>query len=98
MSALIDNLQYKLKASSSGLALFIFKALSGLLLGLTIAIIGQEIIGYGTFSFTLVIVVVVGAVLRMARQWRWLAMGVFNLICVLLALLLRMYVLIAPGA
>lgn len=67
-------------------------------MGLTLALIGQEIIGYETISFSLVIVVVTTAFLRAARRWNLMGVLIFDLICVLIGMLLRMYILIAPGA
>ncbi|MCB0390785.1 MAG: hypothetical protein KDD58_05835 [Bdellovibrionales bacterium] len=98
MAHVIENIQLKLKNSSHGILLFTFKLLSGLLLGLTIALIGQEIFAYSTFLFAFVITVITGLFLRKARRWGWVAILVFDLICALVALLLRMYILIAPGA
>lgn len=62
------------------------------------ALIGKELIQYGTFSFVLVIVVVTLTLLRIFKYWNWGKLLVFDLICILVALLLRMYILIAPGA
>ena len=97
MGNLIGNVQERIKTSSNALALLAFKAVTGLFLGLTMALIGQQIIGYGWFSFVLVILVVTGSLLRITRSWPWMYMFIFNLICVLIGLLLRMYILIAPG-
>jgi hypothetical protein len=74
-----------------------FKTMIGLILGLTFALIGDEIVGYGNFSFLLVIVVAAGALMKITKAWTWAHMAVFSLICVLIGLLLRMYILIAPG-
>lgn len=97
MGNLIGNVQDRFKSTSNALGLLAFKILTGLFLGLTLALIGQQIIGYGWFSFTFVIVVVAGSLLRITRAWPWMHMFIFNLICVLIGLLLRMYILIAPG-
>ncbi|MCB0355945.1 MAG: hypothetical protein KDD40_03000 [Bdellovibrionales bacterium] len=98
MAQIMENIQNKIKNSSNGFLLFSFKLISGLTLGLTLALIGQEIFAYSSFLFVFVIVVVTGLFLRKARKWGWVAVMVFDLICALVALLLRMYILIAPGA
>ncbi|MGE0526836.1 MAG: hypothetical protein AB7G93_01815 [Bdellovibrionales bacterium] len=95
--ALIDNLQDRVKISSNAVALWAFKLFTGGFLGLTLALIGDQIIDYGWFSFVLVIVLVTGALLKVIKTWSWVHVFVFNLICVLIGLLLRMYILIAPG-
>lgn len=98
MGQMFEDIQYKLKTSSSSLMLFFFKLVSGLALGLTVALIGQEIINYGNFSFTFVIVATTGAFFRVSKKWQFVGVAVFDLICVLIGLLLRMYILVAPGS
>ncbi|MGZ3722075.1 MAG: hypothetical protein ACXVA9_04035 [Bdellovibrionales bacterium] len=98
MANIISNVQERFKTSTNVLSLFAFKALSGVILGLTLALIGEEIIQYGVFSFVLVTMVVTGSLLKIGKSWTWTHILIFDLICVLIGLLLRMYILIAPGA
>lgn len=98
MANFISGFQDRVKTSSNAVSLLAFKILSGAFVGLTLALIGDQIIDYGWFSFTLVIVVTVGTLLKIMRSWSWMNVLIFNLICVLIGLLLRMYILIAPGA
>jgi hypothetical protein len=98
MPRFIDNLQDKVKSTSNTFALLMVRILTGLFVGLTISLIGQEIIAYGWLSFTLVICVVAGCLLKISKYWSWTHLLIFNLICVLIGLLLRMYILIAPGS
>jgi hypothetical protein len=98
MSAMLDNFQHRVKDSANGLGLFSFKILSGAIVGLTFALIGEVMVGYGTFSFMLVFLVVLASLWKISKGWKWVGILVFDLICVLVALLLRMYILIAPGA
>lgn len=97
MSGLLTNIQDRVKTGSNAVSLMAFKAVTGMLLGLTVALIGDEIVNYGNFSFLLVIAVSTAALMKITRAWTWTHMLVFNLICVLIGLLLRMYILIAPG-
>jgi len=98
MTNLISNVQERFKMTSSAAGLFLFKLLSGVIMGLTLALIAQEIIRYGMISFVLVIVVVAACLLKVAKSWTWTHILIFDLICVLLGLLLHMYILIAPTA
>ena len=98
MSNLISNVQERFKVTTSSVLLFAFKLFSGLVLGLTLALITQEIIQFALFSFVLIVVVVTACMLRIAKSWTWTHILIFDLICVLIGLLLRMYILIAPGA
>lgn len=97
MGNMIGNAQERLKTSTNALALISFRILTGLFLGLTFALIGDQIIDYGWFSFMLVIAVTTGTIFKVTRSWAWIHILIFNLICVLTGLVLRMYILIAPG-
>ncbi len=97
MAKFLDHVHDKIKTTSSTAALFVFRVISGLFVGLTLALIGQEVIDYHTLSFVLVILAVAGAILRVSRKWSWMGLLIFNLVCVLVGLVLRMYILIAPG-
>jgi len=94
---LIDSLQDRVKSSSSSVGIMIVKVFSGLVLGLTFALIGDEVLKYGWFSFILIMVVTLATLLRLMRSWSWTHVLVFNLICVLIGLILYMYIRIAPG-
>lgn len=98
MGQYIQNINGKIKTSSTDLVLYLFKIISGLVLGLTFSLIGDEIIGYGKFSFIFVTVLTIGGFLRTARGWSFVGVIVFDFICVLIGMLLRMYILVAPGA
>ena len=98
MAQLSSNFQSKLKSSSAGFATWLLKVFSGFVLGLTLALMGEEVFSYGNFSFILVISVTVLIFLRLTKLWRWIPVVVFDLVMVLIGLLLRMYILIAPGA
>ncbi len=74
------------------------KLFVGSVLGLTFALIGEQMVGFGTLGFILVIVSTVATYLRIARSWKFVHVGIFSLICVLLAVLLKMYIQVAPGA
>ncbi len=97
MSQFISGVQDRLKTTSLDVLTFVLKVLSGSFLGLTLALISQEIIGFGTFSFVLVIVSMTLAFLKVAQKWSLVSVLVFNLVCILIGMLLRMYILIAPG-
>jgi len=77
--------------------LYTFKYFSGFVLGLTLALIGQEIIGYGNLSFLFVVAVTLGAFVKISAAWKYVGVLVFNLIVILLATLLKMYIVIAPN-
>jgi hypothetical protein len=98
MGQMAGKIQEKLKQTSNGALLLTARVITGLLLGMTLSLIGQEIFDYGTLLYIFVIVVIAGLFLKTTQSWQWMPLFVFNLICVLVAMLLRMYILIAPGA
>jgi hypothetical protein len=98
MGQFIEDLQIKFKNSSTNISLVIAKLFVGFVLGLTFSIIGQQIFQYGDASVLLVIIVSMIAFYRVVKPWRFVPLLVFSLICVLIGLLLRMYIMIAPGS
>ena len=98
MGQVFQTLQVRMKKSSGSFLSFAVRIISGLVIGLTLALIGQEILGYGNFSFTFVIVVVSGLFMRKSRHWSMGGVLIFDLVCVLIGLLLKMYIQVAPGA
>lgn len=85
------------KSHLSVLALLAFKYLSGLVLGITLSLIGQEVMGYGNLSFLFVIVVVIAAFNKLAKPWGYVGVLIFDLVAILVATLLKMYIVIAPN-
>lgn len=97
MSELIQQFQMKVKVTSTGLVVFAARLLSGMILGLTVTLVGQEATGYGTLTFWFVLIAVTTTFVRLSRSWSASGVLIFDLIAVLMALVLRMYILIAPG-
>lgn len=102
MSELVGKMQSQLKKTSSDVLLFAIKFCSGAVLGLTLALVMQEILGKADnenlLAFFFVIVVTTGVFMRVAKSWGLTAILIFDLICVLLGLVLRLYIMVAPGA
>ncbi len=96
MKGLSTNMQEGVKNSSVSLLNLIARVLTGFMLGLTLALIGQELVGYGTFSLLFVMVVVLGLVIKTTSSWSLGKILIFDLILILVAMLLRMYILVAP--
>ena len=101
MSELVGRMQSQLKKTSSDVVLFTLKLISGSILGLTFALVMQEILGKveneNLLAFFFVIVVTAGLFLRIAKSWGLTAILIFDLICVLLGMVLRLYIMVAPG-
>jgi hypothetical protein len=97
MSQFVESMRMGVKNSSSSLMLWSLKMISGLILGLTLALIGEEMMGYQSLSFFFVLIVTALVFLRTSKPWGVGGVLIFDLIAVLIGLILRMYLLIAPG-
>lgn len=97
MGEFIENMQYALKKNSQNIGLFFVKLISGLFLGVTLTLIGQQVLGYGQLLFWFVIVLTAAIFLKVTKGWRWVGVIVLDFILILIGLLLKMYILIAPG-
>ncbi len=96
MKGFATNMQEGVKTSSVSFLNISLRLISGLFLGFTLALIGQEFAGYGTFSLIFCTLVVVALFMRISKAWRIPHILIFDLICILVAQLLRMYILLAP--
>lgn len=91
-----SQVQQGAKNSTISILAMALKVFTGFVIGLTFALIGQEMIKYETFMFIFVMVVVWGLIFRLTMKWSLGSILIFDLISVLVALLLRMYILVAP--
>jgi hypothetical protein len=102
MAEMVGRMQTQLKKTSSDLLLFSLKFVSGAVLGLTVADIMQVILGHAEgenlIAFVFVITVTTGVFLRLAKGWGMTAVLVFDLVCVLVGMLLKLYIMVAPDA
>lgn len=70
--------------------------LTGVFLGLTLALIGQEIFQFGYLSLLFFTVVICTLFMRVSRPWALPTILIFDLVTFLVALLLKMYIQLAP--
>lgn len=94
---MLKGVQDKLRDSSAGLGLVAIKAATGLFVGLTFALIFRQLMEVGSFLFIFVIVFFGVVFLKISQKWKFSGVLLFDLFCVMTAMLLRMYILIAPG-
>lgn len=85
------------KSSASNFTLLLFKVVSGMIIGLTFALVFQEIGQFGQMSFIFILLIITALFTKLTKSWGFVTLLIFDLVCVLVAMLLRMYVLIAPG-
>ena len=102
MGELVNRVQVRLKKTSGDLLTFVLKSVSGGIVGLTLALVVHEAMGKregdDLLSFLFIVVVTCGAFLRVSKKWALPAVLIFDLICVLIGIVLRLYVMVAPGS
>lgn len=97
MANLIGDIHQGVRQTSGHISVFILKVCSAFMVAITVALVFQEMIGFGTFSFVLIGITLLLGLVKMMKKWNLTSVLVFDLICILVALLLRIYVLVAPG-
>jgi hypothetical protein len=96
MRGLATSAQDSARETSLSLLHIFLRLTSGAVLGLVLALIGKEMIGYGALSLFFVITVVLGLTFKTLSNWSIGQVLIFDLICILVGMLLRMYILVAP--
>lgn len=96
IKGLATNVQDGMRSSFISTMLFTFRLVTGLLLGSLLGLIVQELMGFGNLGLTFLILVVVGLFMKMSSTWSFGKILVFDIICVLVAQVLRMYIQLAP--
>jgi len=96
VSQIAGQMQDGVKTSSVSLFSSFVKLVTAFMVPLTITLIAQEMMGFETLAFVFMMVVLMGALLRLIWQWSIGAVLLFDLFCVLVALLLKLYIQVAP--
>ncbi len=96
MNQLVSSVHTGAKNASSSVFLWALKVVTAFVVALTLAMVGQELTSYGALAFVFVLILAGAALIKIMNTWSVGAVLIFDLICVLVALLLRMYILIAP--
>lgn len=96
VKSMMTNTQEGAKSGALFAFTFMLRLATGFFIGYTLGLIGQELTGYGNFSLIFLTVVVTGIFMKISSPWRLAVLLVFDLICILVAQLLRMYILLAP--
>jgi hypothetical protein len=95
-SQIAGQVQDGVKNTSVSLFGTFLKIVTAFVVSLTMALIGQEMMGYGTFSFVFTMVVVFSLIFKLISKWSVGSVLLFDLFAVLVALLLRLYIQVAP--
>ena len=96
MHNLAGGVKAGVKTGSTRMILAGLRLLTGFFLGLTLSLVGQEVSHYGTLSLLFVVLAVTAIFMRITQAWTVAHVLIFDLVMVLVAQLLRMYILLAP--
>lgn len=94
---IMSSAQDSFKKGSTNIFLLSLKVLSGLVFSFVLALIGQGLMMYGNIAYWLVLVTFFCVFLRMTRNLNLGGIFILDLILVLVGIVLRMYVLVAPN-
>lgn len=96
VSQIAGQVQDGVKNTSVSIVGITIKLITAFVIGLTVALIGQEMMGYGTFAFVFMMIVVLALIFKLISKWSLASVLLFDLFAVLVALLLRLYIQVAP--
>ncbi len=96
MNQIASTMQQSAKSTVHFSASLVLKTLSSLVISLVVALVLQTLIGFGQLSFLFTTIIGISSLMRLMWNWSIGVTLVFDLVCVLVALLLRMYILLAP--
>lgn len=91
-----SNLQQGVKNTSVTLTQKLLRVISGLVLALIVSLIIQEMMQSGTLMLIFFIVLITSLVYMFMARFTVLQILIFDLICVLIVSLMRLYILVAP--
>ncbi len=97
MAQWIEGLQNQTRSGFVFVMLTSAKVFVSLMVGLTLALIGDEVFRNGWLAFVLMVVATMTVLLRIMKSWNFGHVAVFTVICVLIGVSLSMYIHVAPG-
>lgn len=74
----------------------LLRILTGLILGYVLALMSQEIMGFGNLVVLFFVIVFTAAFYRISATWTVFKIIMFDVFCALVLQILKMYILLAP--
>lgn len=100
ISERLDGLANNMKTSAQTTSVQVFTGLlriiTGLVLGYVIGLVAQELMGFGNLGVLLFVVVITAAFFKISIGWSFLKVFLFDVFCVLVLQILKMYIMLAP--
>jgi F0F1-type ATP synthase assembly protein I len=91
------NMQQGAKNATQSLSHILLRLISGFFVGFVLALIIQELFHMGSFMLVFLTVLFLSLIFTLLSRLSMLQIIIFDVICVLVGALLRMYILIAPN-
>lgn len=92
-----NQVQQTTKQATYSLSHIIIRLISGFFIGLVLALIAQELFQFGTLLLVFTTLLFMSIIYKLLSRYSVVQILIFDLICVLIVALLRMYILIAPN-
>lgn len=93
----MEAVRQTMKSAGYKFIAFALRLLTGFFLGLTLAFIAQELVHFGMIGLLLLTTVVTASFLKISSNWSMSKILIFDLVCILVGQILKMYILLAPG-
>ena len=97
LNKVTSKIEQEINSGASRILLFCARLITGSFVSLTLGLIFQKIMGFEQIGLTFFCIVGILLFLKTTSSWTFLKIAVFNLIFILIGLVLRMYILVAPG-
>ena len=82
--------------SSLKLTSILLRLFTGLILGYVLALISQEMVGFGNLVVLFFVIVFTAAFYKISAAWTVFKIIMFDVFCALVLQILKMYILLAP--
>lgn len=92
----MEAVKQTVKSTGYRFLVLMIRLLTGFFLGLTLSFIAQELVHFGMTSLILITTVITASFLKISSQWTITRILIFDLICILVGQILKMYILLAP--
>ncbi len=96
LKSMAANMQQSAKNTTVSTAQRILRLISGFFIGLVLGLVIQELTKSGELMLVFSIILFMFIIYKLLSRLQIFQILIFDLICVLLAALLRMYIMIAP--
>lgn len=90
------SFQQTTKTTASSLIHIILRLISGFFIGFVLSLVFQELFSLGNFALVFLTVLFMSLIFSLLSKASFTKIIVFDVICILIGALLRMYILIAP--